>query len=277
MKFTNHIALSLLLHIFLFGMVMIYRPEINRETEMTVFDVDIITPEERPVIPPPVIKKPSPPIPLKDKTPLMEETPPKTMLGDGTDPEPSQEAKKQGSEKVHPEKILGELRIPEPDEEKKKEGMGSTFLKGDKGDQPGGFSDLPSSPGELLFDNEIIEKYAQRENPEEKDLTFDAPEFHNRGYMRMLKDKIERIWKYPKDAALRRISGDLYIRFSIRRDGSVGDITLVRTSGYHDLDKAALQAVKDGEPYWPLPDDWEEEELSITGHFIYVIGRYYML
>jgi protein TonB len=95
--------------------------------------------------------------------------------------------------------------------------------------------------------------------------------------MRMLKDKIERIWKYPRDAALRRISGDLYIRFSIRRDGSVGDITLVRTSGYHDLDEAALQAVKDGEPYWPLPDDWKEEELSITGHFIYVIGRYYMM
>jgi protein TonB len=256
---------------------MTYHPEIKRKAEITAFDVDIITPEERIVIPPQTIKRPSPPSPLLGKKPLQEKTPPKTMLGEGSVPEPSREMKEQSSDRVHLENSLGEIRGPEPDAGQKKEGMDSTYLKRDEGDQTGGFPGLPSTPGELLFDNEIIEKYAKRETEKEKDLTFDAPEFQNRGYMRMLKDKIESIWKYPKDAALRRISGDLYIRFSIRRDGSVGDITLLRTSGYHDLDEAALQAVKDGEPYWPLPDDWKEEDISITGHFIYVIGKYYML
>jgi protein TonB len=257
-------------------MIMTYHPEVKRKAEMTAFDVDIITPEERIVIPPKIIKKPSPPSPLLSKKPLQEKTPPKTMFGEVTGSEPSREVKKPESEKAHPDDIHGGRSGSEHETGQKKEGMDSTYLKRGEGDQTGGFSELPSTPGEFLFDNEIIEKYAKRETEEEKDLTFDAPEFHNRGYMRMLKDKIESIWRYPKDAALRRISGDLYIRFSIMRDGSVSDITLLRTSGYHDLDEAALQAIKDGEPYWPLPDDWKEEDISITGHFIYVIGKYYM-
>jgi protein TonB len=254
-------------------MIMTYHPEVKRKAEMTAFDVDIITPEERIVIPPKIIKKPSPPSPLLSKKPLQEKTPPKTMFGEVTGSEPSREVKKPESEKAHPDDIHGGRSGSEHETGQKKEGMDSTYLKRGEGDQTGGFSELPSTPGEFLFDNEIIEKYAKRETEEEKDLTFDAPEFHNRGYMRMLKDKIESIWRYPKDAALRRISGDLYIRFSIMRDGSVSDITLLRTSGYHDLDEAALQAIKDGEPYWPLPDDWKEEDISITG----VIGKYYML
>jgi len=93
----------------------------------------------------------------------------------------------------------------------------------------------------------------------------------------MLKDRIESIWKYPKEAARRGISGDLYIEFSIKRDGSLGEVRLIRTSGYKDLDKAAMKALKDGEPYWPLPDNWKGDDLSITGHFIYITGKFYVM
>ena len=103
------------------------------------------------------------------------------------------------------------------------------------------------------------------------------PEFHHRGYMRRLKDKIEAIWKYPQDAVIPGTNVDLYIRFSIKRDGSLGDVELMRTSGYRELDEAAMKALRDAEPYWPLPDDWEEEELTIKGHFIYLFGRSYIM
>jgi protein TonB len=50
---------------------------------------------------------------------------------------------------------------------------------------------------------------------------------------------------------------------------------LVRTSGYKDLDDAAIKALRDAEPYWPLPDDIREQSLTITGHFIYSLyGQY---
>ena len=51
---------------------------------------------------------------------------------------------------------------------------------------------------------------------------------------------------------------------------------LVRTSGYRSLDEAAMKALKDVAPYWPLPEDWKEEELTVKGHFIYSIYGVYV-
>jgi len=135
---------------------------------------------------------------------------------------------------------------------------------------------LPLKPKPHLFDKETIEKFAKKA-PEEKELTFDTREFRHRGYLRMLKEKIESIWRYPPEAARRGISGDLYIRFSIKRDGRLKGVELLRTSGHKDLDEAAMKALRDAEPYWPLPQDWGKDEIEITGHFIYLPGRYYIL
>jgi len=139
------------------------------------------------------------------------------------------------------------------------------------------------SPAEMLFDKKTIEKYASKGHKEGegiqdgKGLMFYAPELKNRAYMRMLRDRIESIWKYPKEAARRGLAGDLYIKFSIRKNGELDKIELVRTSGYRDLDEAAIQALKKAEPYWPLPENYDKEVLEITGHFIYVIGSMYVM
>jgi protein TonB len=92
--------------------------------------------------------------------------------------------------------------------------------------------------------------------------------------MRRLREKIESIWEYPAEARARRLYGDLKIRFTIRKDGRLGAIELVRTSGYKVLDDAAIKALKDGEPYWPLPPEWGMESYTILGHFVYAIYGY---
>lgn len=133
--------------------------------------------------------------------------------------------------------------------------------------------DIKPDPYTFLFDRETIEKFAKRSPADNRGLTFDAPEFKHRGYMRMLKQRIESIWMYPKDAVRQGISGDLYIKFSIKKDGSLGEIELVRTSGYRSLDKAAMKAIRDAQPFWPLPEDWHKDDLVINGHFIYILGE----
>ncbi len=130
---------------------------------------------------------------------------------------------------------------------------------------------------ENLFDKDVIKKFVEKEKvqKEESTVTFDAKEFKYYGYMERLKEKIEGIWRYPSDAALRGIYGDLYISFTIKKDGSLGSVELLRTSGHRSLDEAAMRALKDAAPYWPLPEEWGRDGFTITGHFIYSLyGTY---
>jgi len=132
-----------------------------------------------------------------------------------------------------------------------------------------------------LLDRDVIRE-AARKDPEggegtgQDGVTFDTREGMYRGYMDMLKDKIEAIWVYPKYAADKKLYGDLYIRFVLKRDGTLGEIKLLRTSGHAILDEAAMRALKDGEPYWPLPESWKRDAIEINGHFVYSLGGYYI-
>ena len=131
---------------------------------------------------------------------------------------------------------------------------------------------------EKLFDKNIIDDAAKKDLGTEANrdnaITFDTKEYRYAGYMKKLREKIESIWDYPQEAILKRIYGDLKIRFTIKKNGRLGAIELVRTSGYKMLDDAAIKALKDGEPYWPLPDEWGMESYTISGHFVYTMYGY---
>ncbi len=107
-------------------------------------------------------------------------------------------------------------------------------------------------------------------------MTFDTDDYRFTGYMKLLREKIESIWEYPLEEAAKGHYGDLRIRFTIKKDGRLGEIDIVQHSGYPSLDKAAVKALKDGEPYWPLPDDWRMDSYTILGHFIYSLYGYHL-
>ena len=235
----------------LFSVFITLRPEKNTKASVPVFNVKITGPLKEEAAIPGIVRKPVIPIQPAARKLEKKQLPPDTMYGEG---------KGTGHREHGQEESKGET----PPEDK------GTPLPENNGT-------FPSTPKDFIFDDEIIEKYAREGDAEGKNLTFDVKEFNHRGYMGMLRGKIESIWEYPKEAAMHRISGDLNIRFTIKRDGSVGDVELIRTSGYRELDEAALKAIKDAEPFWPLPVDWDKDELTITGHFIYIIGNFYML
>ncbi len=136
---------------------------------------------------------------------------------------------------------------------------------------------------EKLFDRNIISDLAKRDiekdekEKKDKTFTFDTSEYKFLIYNRRLKERIENIWIYPPDAAVKGIYGDLVISFTIKKNGRLGTVELVRTSGHKNLDDAAIKALKDGEPYWPLPEEWGMEAYTIVGHFIYTIYGYHIM
>ncbi len=144
-----------------------------------------------------------------------------------------------------------------------------------------GESRLPRSLSpEALFDRDVIGNLAKRSIEKKKKemnggVTFSTRDLKYYSYMMKLKERIESIWIYPEEAARRGIYGDLWISFTIKKDGSLGEVKLLRTSGYPELDRAAMRALKDGAPYWPLPEKWKIDALTVKGHFIYnLYGMY---
>lgn len=265
---------SLILHVLALLLAFSLVKE-EREKEPPPFFAEIITPEElqqkrlgHPKIPP---------LPKKDKTFRMPKLP-----KDIPSPEEFSAVSSQSKVEQMPQK-------PSADTDSEQKGdnastdtssMDSGFSKNEKGMNKQGASEGPPSQSfrERLFDKDVIGKLAQKnkENTKpESGITFDIKGFKYYGYMQRLKEKIEGIWRYPSDAAEKGIYGDLYIRFTIKKDGKLGAVELIRTSGHKILDDAAIKALKDAEPYWPLPEEWGRDGFTITGHFVYSIyGAY---
>lgn len=129
-----------------------------------------------------------------------------------------------------------------------------------------------------LYDPGVVGKIvgpatAYRDVPE---VTLDTAEFKHLSYMQKLRERIESIWVYPPSAIRQGVTGDLFIRFVILADGSVGEVRLVRTSGYPELDNAALEAVRNASPFLPLPKKWGVEAFAVKGHFFYSLSGYYI-
>lgn len=246
------------------------------------FFTQLVTPEQarKPEIIPPPVKPiqiplksrpiPAVPRPLRPLPPVTQ-VPPRTALSEDKPVVPGQ-GKSDGKplpEGASPRPGKSEARGEESSEEiSSKPG----YLKGGK---QSGKPDATIK--EKLFDRSVIGDTALKgEGGKKKNdtLTFDSKDYRYAGYMRKLKEKIESIWEYPPEAGRKGIYGDLKISFTIRKDGKLGAVELVRTSGYKMLDDAALKALRDGEPYWPIPDDWGMESYTINGHFFYTMYGY---
>lgn len=255
MNLIYYIAASIVSHLLLIGFLYLIPPVTNAGP--TVFKVDIVTPLQSRKPPEPVPVKPAakhaePPVVKQRPKPPVKELPPEDLYGRGT-----------GDIERKSEKSL-----PVPGERED-----APSLSRPEGNGPGSAEKGPDiAPYSYLFDKNTIEKFAREGSSPQKGLTFDTTEFRHRGYMRMLKERIESIWQYPKEAARMGLSGDLYMKFTIKKDGRLGAVELLRTSGFKELDEAAIKAVKKAEPFWPLPDDWDKDDLEIRGHFIYIFG-----
>lgn len=143
----------------------------------------------------------------------------------------------------------------------------------------------PARPGDSgrplpLLSAQSLEKFT-RAVPEERigagrSITMDTQELKYLTYLARVREKVESAWEYPRLARHEGWQGNLYIRFTVRRDGRLGSVTLLRSSGYRVLDDAALAALRDAIPFDQFPQAWEEPDLTITGNFIYSMGVWHV-
>ncbi len=280
MAIRKFLLVSVIFHLVLFsGLYFVPETKIKKAKELIT---SLVTPEElkKPEIRVGPLPKTVPrPIPRQKAFPGPRPAPPLTRMTPIRPALPREEPVVPGEGKDSG-KPFPEGKRPEEAEEGK---IGGNKGKGDSRDAKS--SATPEKPGFSVARSlkEITESmgakaYSGRRDMSRKDatITFDTEDYRYAGYMRLLRQKIESIWVYPPEAAAKGIYGDLKIQFTIKKDGRLGAIDLVRGSGHKMLDDAAMKALKDGEPYWPLPDSWGKDSYTILGHFVYVYGGYYI-
>ena len=94
--------------------------------------------------------------------------------------------------------------------------------------------------------------------------------FHS--YYLALKRKIELVWEYPYKARQTGVQGRLLMNFVINRDGSLAEVTILRSSGVELLDHEAVRAIRGASPFPPLPDRMNTKRLSVTATFEYLLS-----
>ncbi|MBC8461723.1 MAG: energy transducer TonB [Deltaproteobacteria bacterium] len=82
-------------------------------------------------------------------------------------------------------------------------------------------------------------------------------------YLKEVRQKIERVKKYPGAASKFGVEGTVYVKFTILPNGNVEEVEVARSSGYETLDKAAVLAIKTAAPFLPFPKAIRRESLRI--------------
>ena len=124
--------------------------------------------------------------------------------------------------------------------------------------------------------DEFARKGMPAKKPGDDSVTLDTDEFKFISYNRWLKIKVESVLKYPELAALSGLQGTLYIQFNILKDGSLGGLELLRSSGYKILDDEALRAIRTAAPFQPLPDEWKMDHYQIRAAVLFYLSEAYI-
>lgn len=139
-----------------------------------------------------------------------------------------------------------------------------------------------SSPSETVPEHNII---AERRLPTVRELlpplnwssnsrnsgpvSLNSSDPLNLTYLDKIKQLIHQRWEYPELAKRYGFQGKLILEFTITAGGEVEQLRLVRTSGYHILDDAALMAVKAAAPFPPIPNWVKPNPLPISATMEY--------
>jgi protein TonB len=84
-----------------------------------------------------------------------------------------------------------------------------------------------------------------------------------KGYLEMVRLRIENHKRYPDIARIRQKEGRVTIRFVITPEGRVSAVKVVKTSRHRVLDTAALEAVKDAAPFPKPPSRFFKGEIPL--------------
>lgn len=119
--------------------------------------------------------------------------------------------------------------------------------------------------------NDIVSKNPEGSKEGEDEVNFKSMKFKYSSYFHKFKIRLYNVWTYPDSSILKGEEGTVRIKFSILKDGTITGIKVIRSSGYSDLDRSAINALKNMGKV-PLSDSFDINVLNVDGYFSYNLG-----
>ncbi len=261
LHFTISLIISFALHaLVIVAVVFFFKPSLTEIPVFTPVRIVNLPPEETRKLPP--LQRPAP---VRPVPPAPQHVLPEKRLAPSEVPKP----KKFGeSDEIKLPKTLPRTGVREGAEEGKETG------------KPGA-SQLEKRAGPLPFltqndIDELARKGMPEKHPGDDSVTLDTDEFKFISYNRWLKIKVESVLNYPELAAISGYQGTIYIKFDILKDGSLGGVEVLKSSGFKILDDEAVRSIQAAAPFQPLPDDWGMNRYSIRAAVIFYLGAGYI-
>jgi protein TonB len=110
-----------------------------------------------------------------------------------------------------------------------------------------------------------------RESEGQVAVPLNTPDPRYADYFAELKRRIEDKWSYPTEASRKGQSGQGEIRFVLRKNGSVGTVEIVHSSGVRILDAYIENAIRLASPFPPIPASVGEDVIPISINFTYTL------
>jgi protein TonB len=88
-------------------------------------------------------------------------------------------------------------------------------------------------------------------------------------YLMKAREKINRLWVYPRQAYEDRETGSVIVSFSINRNGRLHQSRIEESSGVAALDQGALGVIRAAAPFHPFTADMKLSRLHIIATFKY--------
>jgi len=230
-------------------------------------------------LPPP--QKPA--VQQKPKQQVKKQEPAKTAKKAESKPKTAEKPKQEtAKENITREDLLRDKTLAALPKEQLKEETGGQKVTGRKYEE----REVPNITREQLFSNvpsnfpqgsQGTQDYlgARDVNMKEDTVELSTTEFRYLSYFAKLKSQIESVWNYPQESRFRGEEGQLFLVFTIKRNGELENIELISSSGYARLDNEAIRAIRSAAPYSPFPEGWGSlERLHIRATFIYQFGGF---
>ena len=275
---TIFFIISLALHALVIALLFLMAPSLTKLPLITPVQIVNLPPQAVKQLPPLNRPSPAPPIPPVPSTPVIPPPIPSRIVPEKPlSPSEVPRPKKFGtSDELKLPKTLPRTGVPGGAEQGKETGKIGTQLKQVPQSSP---DSRGTGPIPFVTQNDIEElarKGMPAKSPGDDSVTLDTDEFKFISYNRWLKVKVESVLHYPELAALSGYQGTLYILFDIMKDGSLGRLEVLKSSGYKILDDEALRSIRDSAPFQPLPAEWNMDQYSIRAAVLFYLNGAYI-